>query len=65
MGAFSADGFNGAACAAHLASPGQICLQRGCLARGACPVAPGSRYGAVQMQFHMRAFAHSQGVRTG
>lgn len=65
VGAFSPDGFDGAACAAHLASPEQVCLERGCLARGACPVAPGARYGAVQMQFHMRAFARSQGVPTG
>ncbi len=66
VNAFTADGYDVAACAAHLASPaGRRCLQEGCLARGACPVAPHARYGPEQVRFHMRAFARARGVEVG
>jgi len=59
-GAFSAQGFDAAACTAHLAAPeGAPCMQHGCLARRACPVAPGLRYRGEQARFHMSAFLRS------
>ena len=61
--AFSGNAYDVAACAGHLgASAGQTCRERGCLARRACPVAPGYRYGPNQMRFHMRAFMLARGV---
>ena len=44
-------------CAAHLATPeGKACMDRGCLARHACPVGKAAYPGAEQAAFHMRAF---------
>lgn len=44
-------------CAAHLQTAhGADCLQRGCLARRACPVAPAAAYPAAQQSLHMQAF---------
>ena len=46
------------ACTEHLRRPaGGDCMQHGCLARRACPVAPQLRYEPVHAAFHMRAFA--------
>jgi hypothetical protein len=46
------------ACAQHLqGDPGQPCMQGGCLARLACPVAPALRYTPEHAAFHMQAFA--------
>ena len=57
VGAFSGDGFDEAACRAHLASPeGGECRDEGCRARRACPVGAETRYGRAQMRFHMRAY---------
>lgn len=57
VGAFSASGYNVAACAAHLDKPaGADCLQGGCLARRACPVGLPYQQMAEQNGFHMRAF---------
>lgn len=54
--AFSAAGFDDAACREHLiASTEPDCLTDGCVARRACPVAAERRYGPDQMGFHMRA----------
>ena len=60
VGAFSASGYDVAACASHLSHPeGADCLQGGCLARRACPV--GSEYQQLPAQngFHMRSFLNS------
>lgn len=63
VGAFSGTAYDVAACASHLASPeGAPCRDRTCLARLACPVAPGYRYGPGQMRFHMVAFMQARGV---
>ncbi|SIQ92450.1 Ferredoxin [Rhizobium sp. RU33A] len=57
VGAISLDGFDVAACRAHLASPeGQGgCMVSGCLARNACPVGADYRYPNSQLRFHMQA----------
>lgn len=56
--AFSAEGYDVGACASHLLGPqGGACMQRGCLARRACPVAPALQYAPAHAAFHMRAFA--------
>ncbi len=57
VGAISLDGFDVAACRAHLASPeGQGgCMVSGCLARNACPVGAEYRYPDSQLRFHMQA----------
>jgi len=55
--AFTDAGYDVAACRRHLATPaGRRCFTQGCLARRACPVAPGLRYSEPQTRFHMRAF---------
>jgi len=57
VGAFSGAGFDAQACAAHLDSPeGSDCLEQGCRARRACPVAPARAHRPGQAAFHMRAF---------
>jgi hypothetical protein len=55
--AFREDAFEASACHGHLATAaGAACLDRGCRARDACPVAPGQRYAPGQIRFHMAAF---------
>ena len=55
--AFDGSGYDVDRCAAYLKqTPQADCNTRGCLARYACPVAPGLRYTAAQSQFHLRAF---------
>jgi len=55
--AFSGDGYDVPACAAWLASPaGDACMEYGCRARDACPVAADRRYSPEQIRFHMRSF---------
>ncbi|PWV98999.1 hypothetical protein DFR52_104290 [Hoeflea marina] len=58
VGAFVAGGFDVAGCRTYLASEAGTrgCMQTGCLARAACPVGPGYRYGEAQLRFHMAAF---------
>lgn len=57
VGAFTAQGFDAAACAAHLRAPaGRACRDGGCLARRACPVGREYAYGAAQQRFHLDAF---------
>jgi hypothetical protein len=61
--AFSAAGYDVAACTGHLRSDAEPrCLSHGCRARDACPVGAESRYGAEQIVFHMRAFARARGI---
>jgi hypothetical protein len=63
VGAFSGTSYDVAACADHLGSPkGAPCRDSTCLARLACPVAPGYRYAPGQMCFHMVAFMQARGV---
>jgi hypothetical protein len=61
VGAFSADGYDVAASAAHLKSPaGADCMTGGCLARRACPVGAEHRHAADQAAFTMRAFLRAR-----
>lgn len=61
VGAFSAAGYDVAACAGHIASAvGADCMIAGCAARRACPVAAAHYPGAAQAGFHMRAFRASR-----
>jgi ferredoxin len=63
VGAFSADGYDVAACAAHLRSvAGGDCMTGGCLARRACPVGAEHRHGPDQAAFTMRAFLQARDV---
>ncbi len=56
--AFEPGRYDVPACADHLHRPdGAHCMQRGCLARRACPVAPELRYEPAHAAFHMLAFA--------
>ena len=60
--AFDGRSFGVAACASHLRTPaGQRCMQGGCLARNACPVAADLRYPEAQSAFHMAAFLRARG----
>jgi Fe-S-cluster-containing hydrogenase component 2 len=60
VGAFTAGGYDAAACRAHLHTlSGQECVIQGCRARAACPVGRGHAYAGAQAQHHMRAFARA------
>jgi hypothetical protein len=60
--AFSAGGYDVAACAGHLmARAGGECMDGGCLARRACPIGREYRYSPGQMRFHMAAFRRARG----
>ena len=60
VGAFSGSGYDVPACAGYLNSPGGTsCLDGGCRARHACPVAAGRRYNPDQIRFHMAAFSRA------
>jgi hypothetical protein len=55
--AFSAGGYDVAACVGHVDSAaGTECREGGCLARRACPVGAGFAYRREQHRFHMAAF---------
>jgi hypothetical protein len=57
VGAFSGQGYDVPACAGHLKSPaGSDCMEGGCRARDACPVAADRHYAPDQIRFHMAAF---------
>ncbi len=63
VGAFSVGGYDVAACAAHLrAAAGAACMERGCLARRACPIGAEHAHGAEQAAFAMRAFLRARGA---
>jgi hypothetical protein len=60
VSAFGPTGLDVQACSDHLLAPageGDECLQRGCLARRACPVGAQHRYQEAHAAFHMAAFA--------
>ncbi len=61
VSAFTEAGYDLDACLSWLARPeGQDCLDEGCRARRACPVAADRRYLPEQAAFHMRAFRAAQ-----
>ena len=61
VGAFTPRGHDVAACATHLRSAvGADCMNRGCLARRACPVGTEHAHGAEQAAFTMRAFLRAR-----
>lgn len=58
--AFTAAGYDVAACRGHIAGPaGADCMAEGCRARRACPIGAAYRYGPDHAAFHMRAFRDS------
>ena len=61
VGAFGADGYDVFTCICHIKAPaGNDCLDRGCLARGACPIGRNYLYAPEQAAFHMAAFLQNQ-----
>jgi len=61
VGAFTVAGYDVAACVAHLrAAEGAECMDRGCLARHACPVGAERAHGPEQAAFAMRAFLQAR-----
>jgi hypothetical protein len=57
VNAFTAQGYDVAACRRHVASiEGTECRMRGCLARRACPIGRSQAYPRDEMAFHMAAF---------
>lgn len=62
VNAFTPEGYNVTACAAHIGAPGGAkCMTNSCLARLACPIGVEHRYGRDQAHFHMKAFLRAQG----
>jgi hypothetical protein len=62
VGAFTAAGYDVAACAGFLRAPGgAACMEGGCLARRACPVGRDFAQTASQAAFHIRAFLAARG----
>jgi len=62
VSAFRPERYDVATCAAHLAtSEGGECMDRGCLARRACPVGREYLYSPVHARFHMEKFRLSHG----
>lgn len=60
--AFTARGYDLAACVGHVAgADGTRCRTGGCLARHACPVGRDYAYAPEQATFHMAAFLRAQG----
>jgi hypothetical protein len=60
VGAFNATGFDVKGCVAHVTTPaGNACVERGCLAREACPIGTEHRYVPAQMRFHLQAFVRA------
>jgi hypothetical protein len=59
VGAFTPDGYDVPACAAHLRRLDATCASAGCHARNACPVGAKWRYPEAQIRYHMAAFARS------
>jgi hypothetical protein len=61
VGAFSVDGYDVGACAAHLKSAAGVgCMTGGCLARRACPVGAHHAHGPEQASFTMPAFLQAR-----
>jgi len=59
--AFDGQAFAVQRCSTHLHSPaGTQCMETGCQARNACPVAAELRYAPAQKAFHMAAFARAR-----
>ena len=60
VGAYTGESFLLEVCANHLHSgQGAQCMQGGCLARRACPVASDKRYSQEHAAFHMQAFTRN------
>ena len=61
VGAFTREGYAVEICAAHLGrDEGADCMERGCLARRACPVGREYAHAADQASFSMRAFLRAR-----
>ena len=60
VGAFTARGYDTAACVAHTGTAaGRDCIDEGCRARRACPIGTAHRLLSKQAAHHMRAFRAS------
>lgn len=62
--AFNPEGFDVAACTAHLSGPND-CREQGCLARNACPAGKPFRYVREQHRFHLAAFLRARQREAG
>lgn len=61
--AYSAQGYDVDCCAEYLGETDDAsCLQNGCEARNACPIAPEYKYQPEQSRFHLRAFINARPV---
>ena len=61
VGAFTAAGYDVAACAEHISvAAGAHCMERSCRARRACPIGLDLAYGPAHGRFHMAAFLKSR-----
>lgn len=61
--AFTASGYNVAACGGHIATvAGADCMELGCRARRACPIGREYHYNADQARFHMAAFLRARSL---
>ncbi len=61
VAAFTLDGYEVAACVAHLrAAEGAECMAGGCRARRACPIGAEHAHGPEQAAFGMRAFRRAR-----
>ena len=64
--AFAEGRYDVQACVTYLASPdGRDCMERGCLARRACPIGREFQYLPAQAEFHMQAFLRAHRRRGG
>jgi hypothetical protein len=60
--ALKPEGFDSQACLRHVTSAAGAACRDGCLARQACPVGAGHRYGEAQIRFHMRAHLQAASI---
>ncbi len=63
VGAFTATGYDVAACGGHIAAvAGSDCMELGCRARRACPIGHEYHYNTDQARFHMAAFLRARSL---
>ena len=60
VSAFDGKNYDVETCGAHVNAGTNECMEGGCLARRACPIAAQYQYAKPQAQFHMQAFAKAR-----
>ena len=60
VSAFDGKNYDVETCGAHVNAGANECMEGGCLARRACPIAVQYQYAKPQAQFHMQAFAKAR-----